>query len=520
MLVLLGILAVFSFIFYLYGRFNDEKLCQLPPEAKSFSPERFTPELVCKAAQRFSESPVTVNNVLPPKTGRLYIVVGGAGFLGGWIVIQLLQRGEDPRRIRILDIRPPTRPDLKTGDAQKVAFFQVDISDQKAVSDAFQAPWPTSQNGTVPDSEEITVFHTAANIRFYERHIALLPRSSKVNCDGTRNVIDAARSIGVTALIYTSSGSISVRRSRFWLWPWETQPQYFVQVLNDDDNLIPKRHDDFFSNYAASKVLGERTVRAADKSSSGGKLLRTGCIRPGNGVFGPGGDILCGAYLVRKHNPTWVGHTLQSFVYVENCALSHLCYEQRLIELERGSTYPDIGGQAFTITDTGPPVTFGDVHVALNTLDSETVFPTFSTTAMLLVSQIIEALYLSRIFLLQSSSFFNRVIARLIPNITGDIVNLQPPLFALTSVHLIFDDSRARLPPSQGGLGYNGPFTSLTGLCKTADEYFKAGRNGEERSQAGGISFGFGLIRASRGVDKMQKKVNEQLHVETVDVLN
>ncbi|KAH7926262.1 NAD(P)-binding protein [Leucogyrophana mollusca] len=520
MLALLGGLTVVSFVLYLYARINDRKLTQLPPEAETFSPERFTPELVRAAATRLEKSPITVNDSLPPKTGRRYIVVGGAGFLGGWIVIQLLQRGEDPRRIRILDIRPPTRPDLRKGDAQKVAFFKVDISDQKAVNDAFQAPWPAS--GTVMDSPEndITVFHTAANIRFYERHLALLPRSTKVNCSGTQNVINAARSVGVTALIYTSSGSISVRRSRFWLWPWETEPQFFVQVLNDDDNLIPKHHDDFFSNYAASKVLGERAIRAADRTSSGRKVLRTGCIRPGNGVFGPGGDILCGAYLVRKHNPTWVGHILQSFVYVENCALAHLCYEQRLIDLGRGRTYPDIGGQAFTITDTGPPVTFGDVHVALHTLDSETVFPVFSTTAMLLVAQIIEAIYLSRAFLLSSPSFLWRTIARLIPNIAGDIVNLQPSLFALTSVHLIFDDSRARLPPAQGGLGYNGPFTSLDGLCKTADEFFKADGNGEERSQSGGISFGFGLIRASRGVDKMQKKVSEQLHVEAVDVLN
>lgn len=386
------------------------------------------------------------------------------------------------------------------------------------MDDAFQAPWPDFDHSE--EAPETTVFHTAANIRFYERHPSLLLRSSKVNYEGTQNVINAARSIGVTVLVYTSSGSISVRRSRFWLWPWESRPNYFVQVINDSDNLIPKHHDHFFSNYAASKVLGERAVRVADGTRSGEMTLRTGCIRPGNGVFGPGGDLMCGAYLARKHNPTWVGNIMQSFVYVENCALAHLCYEARILDTARGGPSPDIGGQAFTITDTGPPVTFNDVYVALMTLDPEVTFTHMSPTVMLFISQIIEILYLSRTFLSMSPSPVGRAIAHLIPNIDGDVINLQPPLFALASVHLIFDDSRARLPPEKGGLGYNGPFTTLEGLCKTAEEHFKAGAKGEERSQSGGVSFGFWRFRkAPKEMSKVEKTISERLHVEAVDVL-
>jgi nucleoside-diphosphate-sugar epimerase len=438
--------------------------------------------------------------------------------LGGWIIVQLLQRGEDPRRIRILDIKPPTRRDLLTGLAARVAFLQVDISNAKAVDDAFQAPWPDCDLSSV-SAPEISVFHTAANIRFYERHLALLPRSSRINHEGTQNVINAARSIGVTAFIYSSSGSISVRRSRFWLWPWEKQPKYFVQVINEDDSLIPKHHDHFFSNYAASKILGERAVRAADGTPSGGKTLRTGCIRPGNGVFGPRGDLICEAYMVRKHNPTWVGNIMHSFIYVENCALAHLCYEARLLETERGGLNPDIGGQAFAITDTGPPITFSDLYVALTTLAPETTFTHMSPTVMLFISQIIEVLCLSRTFLSMSSSRVRRALAHLIPNIDGDVINLQPSLFALASVHLIFDDSRARLPPEKGGLGYNGPFTTLEGICRTVEEHFKAGGIEEERSHSGGVSFGFRRIsKTPKGMSKMEKTVSERLHVEAVDV--
>ncbi|KAI5984743.1 3-beta hydroxysteroid dehydrogenase/isomerase family-domain-containing protein [Pisolithus marmoratus] len=495
--------TVVAILAFIYAIANDRKLCQLPPEAKVFSPRRFTAQDVLDAFRQHQEDPVRIDHLLPPKSGRRYIVVGGAGFLGGWIVLQLLQRGEDPKRIRVLDMRLPTRPDLRTGRAQHVTFLEVDISDAKAVSDAFRAPWP--EKGT---DEGITVFHAAANIRFYERLPALFSRSTNVNYEGTKNVITSSKDIGASILVYTSSGAIAVRRSRFWLWPWETRPQFFVQVLNDDDNLIPKCHEHFSSNYAASKRLGELAVRAADKSQSGrSRILRTGCIRPGNAVFGPGGDVLCGTYLVRRHNPTWVKNILQPYVYVENCALAHLCYEQRLIELEKGGANPDIGGQAFTITGTGPPCTFGDAHLALSTLDNEYKFPNYSFTLMLSLAHIIEALYVSKALLSMSDSVFGRVIARMIPSVGRDLVNLQPSLFALVGVHVVSDDARARLSPSKGGLGYSGPYTTLQGICKTMDAHFKAGKAGEERSRAAGVDLN---PKMPRGVGKLHKSVKEQ----------
>ena len=175
-----------------------------------------------------------------------------------------------------------------TGSARDVEFFKVDISDASAVDAAFQAPWPSTPSAPGDVQPEITIFHTAANIRFYERHQALLSRSSKVNVDGTQNIVNASLSIGATVLVQTSSGSVAVHSNRFWLWPWEKQPKHFIQVLNDDDSLLPKRHEDFFSNYAVTKIIGERLVRKANGSPSGKGLLRTGCIRPGNGIFGPG----------------------------------------------------------------------------------------------------------------------------------------------------------------------------------------------------------------------------------------
>ncbi|KAJ7152589.1 3-beta hydroxysteroid dehydrogenase/isomerase family-domain-containing protein [Mycena crocata] len=504
-------------LLYLYTRLNDRRLTYIPKSALSFSPARCTPEDVQKTAARLAKSPISISDQIPPKTGRRYIVIGGAGFLGGWIVVQLLERGEDPKRLRVIDIRPPARHDLTTGRAKDIQFIQADVSDAEALRAAFNAPWPEdSQPGGV--TPQISVFHTAANIRFYEKNVALLPNSAKVNVTGTQNIIDAAREIGATAMVYTSSGSVGVRSQRFLLWPWETAPEAFVQGINDDDANIPKRHYDFFSNYAVTKTDAEKRVRAADKAPTrNGGVLRTGCVRPGNGIFGPGGDMLCGAYLVRKVNPTWMNSVVQNFTYVENAALAHLLYEQRLVELSSGGKCPDIGGQAFVVADPGPPQTYGDVYVTLSTLDGETTFPFLSPTLMLFIAHAIEWYYLGRSALVRAGYR----LADKLPALTSDIVNLQPSLFNLVNVHLIFDDSRARLPPEKGGLGYKGAWTTLEGLHKTVEEHKRGARRSgyEQRSDVAGISFGFGLVKAQKGVSKVSDKVSQRIGVDPVQVL-
>ncbi|KAJ7487813.1 3-beta hydroxysteroid dehydrogenase/isomerase family-domain-containing protein [Mycena latifolia] len=504
-------LLLFPALLYVYIKLNDQRLTHIPKDALAFSPARCTPEDVHETAAQLLKSPISIVDQLPPKTGRRYIVVGGAGFLGGWIVMQLLERGEDPRRIRVIDIRAPVRHDLTTGRAKQVHFIQADVSDAAAVAAAFNAPWPDD------DASQITVFHTAANIRFYEKSLSLLPNSARVNVVGTQNIIDAARSIGATAMVYTSSGSVSVRSTRFLLWPWESAPRHFVQAINEDEAIVPKRHHDFFSNYAVTKMEAERRVCAADKSASRDGVLRTGCIRPGNGVFGPGGDMLCGSYLVRKVNPSWIGTSVQNFTYVENAAVAHLLYEQRLVELTNGGTNPDIGGQAFIVADPGPPPTYNDVYVALSTLESETVFPAMSPTVMLLLAHMLEWYYLARIALLTAGSSF----AQRLPPLGGDIVNLQPALFNLVNVHLIFDDSRARLPAAQGGLGYRGAWTTLEALHKTVAEHRLGALRSEQRADVAGIPTlgGFGLVKAQKGVAKASAKVTQKTGIDPVQVL-
>ncbi|KAG6821113.1 hypothetical protein H0H93_006452 [Arthromyces matolae] len=509
------VLIFLAIVFYTWV--NNRRLLRLPQEVAALSPKRWSTEYVRETAAQLARSPThTIHEQLPPNTGRRYIVVGGGGFLGGWIVSSLLERGEDPHCIRILDIRPPVREDLIIAQNKGVAFVQVDISNPTAVEAAFSMSWPSSVPSPLP---ELTVFHTAANIRFYERYEMFLPWSTKVNVHGTENVVKSARSNGASILIYTSSGSVAVRRSRFFLWPWEKEPKYFVQIINDDEAAFPKRHSEFFSNYAVTKLQADRIVRAADRSSSAhSRTLRTGCIRPGNGVFGPRGDMLCGAYLVRETNPTWINNIMQSFCYVENCALAHLLYEQRLIELQDGGSNPDIGGQAFVVADPGPVPTYGDVYKMLETLtDGECTFPNLPPTLMLYIASLIECYYVTRHLLITK---FTSSVGRWLPPLNGDIINLQPPLFALMSVHLIFDDSRARLAPEKGGLGYKGVWTTFEGLYKTLEEHKSGiGRTGR-RSDLAGISLGFGVGKAQKAVAEVNDKVVDGLGLDPVNILS
>jgi hypothetical protein len=85
-------------------------------------------------------------------------------------------------------------------------------------------------------------------------------------------------------------------------------------------------------------------------------------------------------------------------------------------------------------------------------------------------------------------------------------------------VHLIFDDSRARLSPEKGGLGYQGAWTTLEGAHKTVQDFKLGALRSSQVSDA--ADAGFGLAQAQVGVGKMSEKVVQTVGVDPLQVLS
>jgi UDP-glucose 4-epimerase len=149
----------------------------------------------------------------------MYLVTGGAGFIGSHLVEKLVTMGE---RVRVLDnLSFGKRANFNGLDA-KVEWIFGDLLDQAVVEKAMEGIR--------------VVFHQAAlrSVPFSVENPALVNR---VNVEGTLNVFTAARDAGVKRVVYASSSSVYGRGT-----------------------LLPKSEHDTpnpISPYAVSKLAGE-----------------------------------------------------------------------------------------------------------------------------------------------------------------------------------------------------------------------------------------------------------------------
>ncbi|MEL6901857.1 MAG: NAD-dependent epimerase/dehydratase family protein, partial [Cyanobacteria bacterium J06606_4] len=113
---------------------------------------------------------------------KVCLVTGGLGFIGQYVVRELLQRGDT---VRILDLAQPAQP------LPGVDYIQGSITDDVLVQDAMRGvDW---------------VFHLAANAGLWS------PRKQDfltINQVGTRNVMMSAHRCGVQRVVHTSTESI------------------------------------------------------------------------------------------------------------------------------------------------------------------------------------------------------------------------------------------------------------------------------------------------------------------------
>lgn len=124
------------------------------------------------------------------------LITGGCGFLGAWIVRQLLESYPE-QKITILDIHKPVS---WTSPSPNVRVVEADITDRLQVLSSFEAAKPHA------------VIHTAGYITVgsarHNPNKEIRARTFNINVNGTKNVLDAAKVVGVNSVIYTSSCTV------------------------------------------------------------------------------------------------------------------------------------------------------------------------------------------------------------------------------------------------------------------------------------------------------------------------
>ncbi|CAK7272939.1 hypothetical protein SEPCBS57363_005400 [Sporothrix epigloea] len=439
--------------FFLYLALINNRMCNLPEDLVKIKQPKWTEAMLRDTYARIEKNPINVESTkagLPPKLDRRYIVTGGCGLVGGYLVLQLLARGQSPESIRIVDFQNMHRKDMLESPARDIDIVHTDISSPASTDAAFNKPWPKSV-AKLP----LTVFHTAAVMVPSDRSKSTYTFLERINIEGTKNVLAASRRAGADVLVATASASIAVRFVKYFISPWRLLrgwPQNFVQLLNENDFFRPLRlFDQFYSAYAASKATAERIICDANCEA-----LRTGTIRPANGVYGHPTDNVVGTALNTAAMPAWAYPIVSSFVHGMNCSVAHLHFEAVLAD-KRSSTAPQ-AGRPFVITDPNPPIQFSDLWLAIEKL-SVTPFRTISLVPvqMLLLSYAIEA------YITLPLRF--PLLKNILPPLTGDVKHLQPALFSIVT-HLYATNDPVGKPVKEGGLGYRGLVTTTDGVTQ------------------------------------------------------
>ena len=271
------------------------------------------------------------------------LVTGGGGFLGRYIVEQLIARGDrvrvfSRRRYRELD---ELGAESQTGDLQDVAAVaaacvDMDVVFHAAALPGIWGPWK--------------LFHG-------------------VNTIGTQNVIAACRRRGVGRLIFSSSPSVV----------------YDGHDHCGADESLPYATK-FLCHYPRSKALAEQAVLEAN----GRDGLATCALRP-HLIWGPRDTQLIPRLIERAQRGqlrrVGDGQNLISMVYVENAAHAHL---QAADALNLSSP---VAGQAYFINEPEPVNLWDWINTLLGRAGLPPITKSISTRAATTIGGMLEAFY-------------------------------------------------------------------------------------------------------------------------------
>jgi len=284
----------------------------------------------------------------------LYLVTGGAGFIGSHIAAALLARGD---RVRVLD-------DLSSGRLENLAGLDVDVVQGDITDGALCNEACREVDG---------VFHEAAQVSV-PKSVEEPERSYEVNVMGTLRLLEACRQQGVGRLVFAASSAA--------YGDSETLPK--VETMP----TIP------LSPYASGKVGAEHLLRVYGHLHG----IRTVALRYFN-IFGPRqlddspytGVIAIFARALLDSGGSGGGRTVKifgdgeqtrDFTYVDNAVQANL--KAMGAELEPGVVINVGGGECISVNelysamaaelgvDLAPqyePARAGDVRHSLASLD-------------------------------------------------------------------------------------------------------------------------------------------------------
>lgn len=230
------------------------------------------------------------NRILPTQSINMYLVTGGSGFLGAYVVCTLLQQGHTVKAIKrtssnLNDFDWVARQffaESGNKSLEQLTWIEADILDIVALDEAF--------------SGIDTVFHCAAEVSFNGDLIQLF----KTNQEGTANVVNACLKQGVKKLAYVSSTAALGRTDQQALIDEDTQ------WVDDRNNTL----------YAESKHLAELEVwRGVEEG------LNVVIVNPGI-ILGPGFWHKGSSQLFQKIANGWPFYTqgINGFVGVKDVA--------------------------------------------------------------------------------------------------------------------------------------------------------------------------------------------------------
>jgi nucleoside-diphosphate-sugar epimerase len=214
------------------------------------------------------------------------LVTGGGGFLG-----QALCRGLAGRGHEVVSFNRGHYPAL---DALGVRQVQGDLADGQAVRAAAEGVE--------------AIFHNAAKAGAWGSYESY----HQANVVGTRNVLDACRRLGIGRLVYTSTPSVTHRK---------THP-----VEGGTADSVPYG-EGFKAPYATTKTIAEKEVLAANgEVLPDGRGLATVALRP-RLIWGPGDQQILPRLVERARAGrlrfVGGGHNLIDTTYIDNAAQAH-----------------------------------------------------------------------------------------------------------------------------------------------------------------------------------------------------